>query len=376
MTASLAEGRRPGWHRPAWWLALRERLIASTGFQRWAAMFPLTRPVARRYAQRAFDLCAGFVYSQILAASLSSGILEALMKGPWTAQSLAELARLNPERLDLLLRAGESLELFERRGGEHWGLGPLGAALAANPGALAMVRHHDLFYADLADPMALLREPEYATRLGAYWSYAKGGAARDVADYSTLMAGSQPLVADEILEAWDFRRHRRVLDVGGGEGAFLARVAKAAPKLELALFDLPEVVARARLALNATVPSSKIDYFAGSFLADPLPEGADLVTLVRVAHDHEDAAVLALFKRIRLVLPTGGRLLVAEPMSGSDNAGRMADAYLAFYLLAMGQGHPRTPARLCAMLREAGFGSAQQIPTRRPLLVSVVMAIV
>jgi demethylspheroidene O-methyltransferase len=376
MTASLAEGRRTSWHRPTWWLALRERLIASAGFQRWAAMFPLTRPVARRYAQRAFDLCAGFVYSQILAASLSSGILEALTKGPQTSQSLANLARLRPERLDLLLHAGESLELFERRGAEHWGLGPLGAALAANPGALAMVRHHDLFYADLADPMALLRERESPTRLGAYWSYAKGGAAREVAEYSTLMAGSQPLVADEILEAWDFRQHRRVLDVGGGEGAFLARVAHTAPNLELALFDLPEVVMRARQALNTTIPSSKIHFFAGSFLADPLPDGADLVTLVRVAHDHEDAAVLALFKRIRAVLPTGGRLLVAEPMSGPANAGRMADAYLAFYLLAMGQGHPRTPARLCAMLREAGFGGAQQVPTRRPLLVSVVVATV
>ena len=36
-------------------------------------------------------------------------------------------------------------------------LGPLGAAMVGNPGVAAMVEHHALLYADLADPVALLR---------------------------------------------------------------------------------------------------------------------------------------------------------------------------------------------------------------------------
>ncbi len=36
------------------------------------------------------------------------------------------------------------------------------------------------------------------------------------------MAASQPLVADEILDAYPFARHRCLLDVGGGDGSFLA----------------------------------------------------------------------------------------------------------------------------------------------------------
>ena len=39
-----------------------------TRFQRFAASFPLTKPIAQRQSQALFDLCAGFVYAQVLQA--------------------------------------------------------------------------------------------------------------------------------------------------------------------------------------------------------------------------------------------------------------------------------------------------------------------
>jgi len=83
---------------------------------------------------------------------------------------------------------------------------------------------------------------------------------------------------------------------------------------------------------------------------------------------------MTLFKRIRMALPVGGKLLLAEPMSGAEGAGRMADAYLAFYLLAMGQGRPRTPARLGEMVITAGFSGGRPVPTRMAMLTSIVVA--
>ena len=113
---------------------------------------------------------------------------------------------------------------------------------------------------------------------------------------------------------------------------------------------------------------------AGSFLHDPLPTGADLVTLLRVVHDHDDAAVLCLLRAVHAGLVPGGRLLLAEPMSGTPGADAMGDAYFGFYLLAMGQGRPRPIERLEALLREAGFARVRRIPTRQPLLVQVLTA--
>ena len=42
----------------------------------------------------------------------------------------------------------------------------------------------------------------------------------------------------------------------------------------------------------------RADAFGGDFLKDSLPEGADLVTLIRVAHDHPDAHVNIILRAI------------------------------------------------------------------------------
>ncbi|MDV7398310.1 methyltransferase, partial [Arthrospira platensis SPKY1] len=88
--------------------------------------------------------------------------------------------------------------------------------------------------------------------------------------YSRLMAASQSLVSAEILAAYNFKKHRRLLDLGGGDGTFLRAVAKAAPRLELRLFDLPPVAERAREAFAAAGLADRAEAHGGSFLSDPL----------------------------------------------------------------------------------------------------------
>ena len=112
----------------------------------------------------------------------------------------------------------------------------------------------------------------------------------------------------------------------------------------------------------------------GSFLTDRLPEGADIISLVRVIHDHDDAHVIALLRAIRCALPDNGTLLIAEPMSGVRGTESIGDAYFAFYLLAMGSGRPRSFARLQEMLLDAGFSDIALHPASMPLLTSIMTA--
>ena len=219
--------------------AWRESLTARPGFRAWAARFPLTRPLARRRARALFDLCAGFVYSQVLAACVRLKLFEALHEAPAEEGALAARLGLSPEAMNRLLVAAESLRLVRRRADGAWALGELGAAMIGNPGIAAMVEHHAMLYADLADPVELLRRERGGTALAQYWAYA--GAAQPgalpgekVSDYTALMAASQPMVAQEVLAACRFGQHRRLMDVGGGSGAFLTAVGKANPKTLIA----------------------------------------------------------------------------------------------------------------------------------------------
>jgi demethylspheroidene O-methyltransferase len=258
-------------------------------------------------------------------------------------------------------------------------LGARGAALLGNPGVLAMIEHHALLYADLVDPLAMLRAPRGATALARYWPYAATAEPGQVDTaatraYTQLMSASQGLVAEEILDAYDVRRHRRVLDVGGGDGTFLRALAQRAPQLQLGLFDLPGVAEQAEERFAAAGLGGRVTIAAGDFDRDPLPPGADLITLVRVLHDHDDERVDRLLAAAYAALPSGGALLVAEPMAGTRGAERMGDAYFGLYLWAMGSGRPRTAADLAERLERAGFRRPSERRTRVPLQTRVLVA--
>lgn len=355
-----------------------DRLVASASFRRTATAFPLTRPVARRRARALFDLCAGFVYSQVLLACVRLRLPQILLEGPQTAAELSARLALPADATDRLLAACAALRIVARRGRGRFGLGPLGAALVDNPGVTAMVEHHALLYDDLRDPVALLRAGRGAGLPG-YWPYADARAtpglgAGQTDPYTALMAASQPLVAAEVLDAYRLDRHGCLLDVGGGDGTFLAAAAARAPKLRLALFDLPPVAERARERFAAQRLGGRATAVGGDFLRDALPLGADVASLVRVLHDHDDASALALLRAVRRALPEDGTLLVAEPMSGTRGAEPVGDAYFGFYLLAMGRGRPRTPGEIGALLRAAGFARSRLVATRTPLLTRLIVA--
>lgn len=377
---TIEEGARAA---PSWrdrWSQLRDRLVASHGFQRWAAGFWLTRPLARRHASDLFDLVAGFVYTQVLAACVRLDLFERLAaQGPMTVAALASACTVPERAMQRLLDAAVSIRLLERRSGGRFGLGPLGAPVVGNAALTAMVEHHAALYADLRDPVALLRNEGAGSAMSAYWPYAAyptPGAlpSQRVAEYSSLMTASQPMVIDEVLDAWPFARQRKVLDVGGGEGRFVAALAQRFADLQLMLFDLPQVATLARERLAGLGLQDRIQTYGGSFFDDPLPRGADLVTLVRVLFDHDDAHVLAILRAVRAALPPGGEVLVAEPMARTPGAHAMGDAYFGFYLLAMGRGQCRSVSDMTRLLEQAGFQGVRSVATRLPLQAGIVTA--
>jgi demethylspheroidene O-methyltransferase len=382
-TGTLAMSWQDRWlawrERLATW---RDRLIADPGFQRRAASLPFARAIARRRARGLFDIVAGFVYSQVLLACVQLRLFEILADGAQPLDLLAARFGMTREAAQRLLDAAVALQLVERRGDARetrYGLGPLGAPMVGNHAVVAMVEHHAALYADLADPVALLRGQRTGGALAAYWPYATAPAPdalprQRVAEYSALMSASQPLVADDVLDAYPIAQHRCLLDVGGGQGTFLAAAAQRARDLQLMLFDLPPVAELARERLAAQGLADRARAVGGDFLKDALPRGADVVSLVRVLYDHDDTRVAVILRAVHDALPSGGTLLVAEPMADTPGARAMGDAYFGFYTLAMGRGQPRSAKRLAALLQQAGFERVRLVPTRMPLQVGLLQA--
>jgi demethylspheroidene O-methyltransferase len=353
------------------------RLAASRRFQNWAARFPLTRHKVSAEGVAMFDLVAGFCHSQILRALIGFDIPARLLDTPADGPTLARLCDVPADRMEILLRAGVSLGLLRQRRGLYH-LTVRGAALATVPGLPEMIRHHDILYRDLADPVGFFRDGQ-ETELAAFWPYVFGaGAANDpatAATYSRLMADSQVLVAEDTLATVDLSGTARLMDVGGGTGAFLAAAALANPGLEGILFDLPAVAPAARARFDAAGLSGRVSIATGSFRDDALPTGADAISLVRVLYDHSDATVARLLAAVKAALPPGGRVIVSEPMTGGDRPERAGDAYFALYCLAMRTGRARSAERIAELLAAAGFDSIRRHRPVRPFITTVVTGV-
>lgn len=357
------------------WLA---RLAAREDVQRWASALPFTRGRVRREGEALMDLVSGFVQTQALLALVELDVIGALMDGPRAPAALARAADVPEDRMAALLQAGAAMGLLHRRRDGRFAVRPRGAALVGVPGLVPMIRHHGAFYRDMADPVALLRG-EAETELAQVWPYVFG--AREglhpatARAYSDLMTQSQGLVAQDALRMVPLRGVRRLLDVGGGTGAFLRAAAARHPGLELALFDLPEVIDEARGQMAAAGLEARTRFHPGSFRDAPLPQGADAISLIRVLYDHEDATVRDLLAKAHAALPPGGTLVVAEPMSGGDRPDRATDVYFAFYTMAMRTGRVRSAARIAEMVAEAGFEEIRVPRAARPYVTGALSAV-
>jgi demethylspheroidene O-methyltransferase len=310
--------RRLSPSRPArgGWLV---RAFMNPRLQAAVARMPLLGRIARAEGQAMFGLVGGFVNSQILLALVELKVLEMLVDGPLSPAALARPAGLPEDRMAILLQGGAALRLLKLRRDGRFALTRRGAVLLGVPGLAGMIRHHAVFYRDLTDPVALLRGGQ-ETELARFWPYVFGASGATDAEvtqtYSTLMSDTQGMVAADTLRLVDLSGVARLMDVGGGTGAFLAAAGTRHPRLALTLFDLPAVVPAARARFAEAGMTGRVSIVPGSFRDDPLPGGADAISLVRVLYDHADDTVLALLRAAHAALPRGGRLVISEPMSG------------------------------------------------------------
>jgi SAM-dependent methyltransferase len=179
-----------------------------------------------------------------------------------------------------------------------------------------------------------------------------------------LMAGP----AAALGTAYDFSRHRRVLDLGGGIGAWLVALLRRYPTLEGTLFDLPDaaVLARQHLAGDPSVQRAQV--VAGDFFTDPIPGGYDAVLIANVMHLYSPAHNLELLRRTRAQVPDGARLLLADWWTDATHthppmAALMASEFLVF----SGEGDVYSEEEARGWLQESGWRAVERKPLAGPL---------
>ena len=90
--------------------------------------------------------------------------------------------------------------------------------------------------------------------------------------------------AEGVVKAVGVNGARRMLDLGGGSGAFSIAFAKAAPELRGEILDLPEVLPITQEHLRRAGVADRISTRAGDMLQSDLGKDLDLVLLSAICH--------------------------------------------------------------------------------------------
>jgi ubiquinone/menaquinone biosynthesis C-methylase UbiE len=149
---------------------------------------------------------------------------------------------------------------------------------------------------------------------------------------------------------------KRLLDIGGGHGAYSIMACKKYPQLRATIFDKPEALKIARLNVDSSSLGERITLQSGDFLKDDLGEGYDVAFLFNIIHNFREREIVEIFRRTRGALSKRGSIIIFDNIQGPGVSKRTVDFFSLAYLVTVG-GRCYALSDLKAWLEDSGFES-------------------
>lgn len=125
----------------------------------------------------------------------------------------------------------------------------------------------------------------------------------------------------------------RMLDVGGGSGAFAMEFIKKIPNMNAVVFDLPDVIPITGRYVAEEKMTEKISFLSGDYLADDLGKGYDLILLSAIVHINSLEENNLLIKKCHDSLNNGGQIVIKDWVMNEDRTEPAGGAYFALNML-------------------------------------------
>ena len=224
-------------------------------------------------------LATGFMAAKHLFAANELGIFEALGDSEATVEQLAARTGLTPRAARISADAMVALELLERRD-DRYRNSRLSATFLAG-----------LTTADLRPFLRFWDRISYPAWTKLAEALASGPPQEifelDDELQEVVSAGIESILAGPAAalgRLYDFSRHTRLLDIGGGTGSWSIAVARSHPHLKATVAELDTVAEFARRRIEEAGLSSRLEAVACDVLTEPLPVGFDVFLIANVVH--------------------------------------------------------------------------------------------
>jgi hypothetical protein len=303
------------------------------------------------------NLIGGAVRTQALYVVAKLGIPDHLSLGPRSADDLAQRAGAHAPTLQRVLRYLVASGVFVQNDDGRFALNAVAGYLqTAHPRSMrpSAIRAGEGMWSVAARLLSAVQTgstPYEEVHGTAFFDRIDAG------ELSARMSSSTAGLAEAVARLGTIARARRVVDVGGGNGALLTRLLDARPDLQGVLFDRPATIDAARASAG-----DRCELVAGDFF-DSVPEG-DVYLLSWVLHDWDDEKAVRILQACR-----GGNVIIVEVLlperaeATAVAAGVLADPYtLDLQMLLLTGGRERTLDEYRQLLGSAGFEVVEVTP--------------
>lgn len=291
------------------------------------------------------------------------GVADHLAAGPRSIEELATECGAHAPSLLRAMRALVSRGIFAELQPGQFELTPM-ADLLRNDHPLSM--RYAFRLAPDADALAAFEytvrtgEPSFEHLFGQdYFSYLSARPEL-LAEFHASQRALTRIEEIVVFRSYNWAALQTVVDIGGGDGTFLAHLLAANSGLRGILFDLPNTVAEAPQILAGAKVADRCQIVGGSFFETPIPPGADAYLIKRVLVGLDDRQVTTVLRSIRTAMRPDSRLLIFEPMMSEGDVSTAMD----LLMLVLGGGQVRTPAEFEMLLAAADLQLIRVVTTR------------
>jgi hypothetical protein len=319
--------------------------------------------------RRALDqLVEGYRSTQLVYAAAGLQLADRLAGTGATTAGLAAATGADRDVLGRLLRALCALGVVREAAPGRWELGPLGVHLrtdAASGLHAKALLSGDIMYRVWGEFSHTLAtgEPGFRRVFGEDFFEFLQEHPREATLFTHFMARTGRARIAAAIETYDFSRFRTIVDVGGGDGTFLAALLTENRAARGVLLERPAAADHARRAFERLGLAGRCTVIEGDFF-ESVPAGGDAYVLSRVVSDWDDDRCERILRNCRSAMVMGGKLVVVARVLAADEASRLG-ALLDLHLLMLSGGRERTESQFRALLERAGFCWERALPTTR-----------
>ena len=306
------------------------------------------------------EMATAFQRSRPLLTAFELGLFTALNAEARTSEDTAEALDTEPRATDRLMNALVGLGLLEKHEGRFRNT-PLAQAylVKGQPDYMGGLGHTNHLWDTWSRMTEVVRTghptglPEINER-GDDW----------LRPFIAAMHSRARQSAGEVIRALDLDGVDRVLDIGGGSGAYAMEFVRARRGVSAVVFDLPNVVPLARMYIARDGCAAEVTTTTGDYLTAPLGEGFDLVFMSAVIHSNAADDNRLLIRKAAQALNPGGQLVVQDfLMSEARDGPLMAALFALNMLVGTPEGDTYTESEVRSWMTEAGCRSVERKDT-------------